>query len=140
MAVPKDVVTKSALRTLDFREGAHSSSLRLTIVFHPDLQRIGHWSHLGDWEAEDPQAIPSEVSIGRYFPQFSDRRNLEDEHVSRLACRLKPQRPKHTEGCFSLRIESAEHAEVRIGARGHAGFIADQEALVEVFRSGCRTA
>ena len=130
MAVPKDVVTKPALRTLDFREGAHSSSLRLTIVFHPDLQRIGHWSNLGDWEAERPETIPSEVSIGRYFPQFSDRRNLEDEHVSRLACRLKPKRPKHAEGCFSLRIESAEHAEVRVGAGGHAGFIADHESLV----------
>jgi DNA-binding NtrC family response regulator len=130
MAVSKNVVTKPVLRTIGLCEGGHSSTLRLTIVFHPDLARIGHWASLGAWDADRPETIPEEFSIGRHFPPFSDQRPLENLHVSRLACRLKPNTPKHAKGSFSLRVESAAHAEVRIGAQGHAGFIADHEALV----------
>ncbi|MDG1065245.1 MAG: sigma 54-interacting transcriptional regulator [Luminiphilus sp.] len=128
--MPQELVTRPALRTEDSNQGRFRTTLRLTIAFHPDLQRIGQWVNLCPWEAEYSETIPGELSVGRYFPEFSDRRNLEDNHVSRLACVLKPRRSQHPGGQLSLRIEAAAHADVRIGAAGQKGFIADHDALV----------
>lgn len=130
MAVPQELVTKPALRTGDSEEGSFRATLRLTIVFHPDLQRIGRWAELCTWEAERSDLIPDELQLGRYFPKFSDQRSLEDSYVSRLACLLHPKRSRHPDGYLSLRIEAAAHADVRIGAAGHKGLIADHDALV----------
>ena len=77
MAVPQELVTKPALRTGDPDEGCFPATLRLTIVFHPDLQRIGRWAELCTWEAERSDLIPDELQLGRYFPKFSDQRSLE---------------------------------------------------------------
>ena len=131
MAVPQELVTRPALRTGGRDQGRFRLTLRLTIVFHPDLQRIGHWANLCPWETESPEAIPGELSIGRYFPEFSDRRTLEDNYVSRLACVLTPKRSGYPDGHFSLRMEAVSHADVRIGAAGHKGFVADHDALVK---------
>ena len=46
MAVPQELVTKPPLRTGHSQEGGVGATLRLTIVFHPDLQRIGRWTDL----------------------------------------------------------------------------------------------
>ena len=58
MAVPQELVTRPALRTGGRDQGRFRLTLRLTIVFHPDLQRIGHWANLCPWETESPEAIP----------------------------------------------------------------------------------
>ena len=130
MAVPQELVTKPALRTGDPDEGCFPATLRLTIVFHPDLQRIGRWADLCAWEAERSDLILDELQLGRYFPKFSDQRSLEDSYVSRLACLLHPKRSRHPDGNLSLRIQAAAHADVRIGAARHKGVIADHDALV----------
>lgn len=131
MAVPQELVTKPALRTGELEREYSLPTLRLTIVFHPNLQRIGQWVDLCPWETGRPDALPGELSIGRYTPEFSDQRPLEDQYVSRLACLLTPKVSQHADGRLSLRLEAAAHAGVRIGAGGHKGFIADHEALVK---------
>ena len=130
MAVPQELVTKSPLRTGHSQEGSAGATLRLTIVFHPDLQRIGRWTDLCVWEAERPDLVPDELHLGRYFPEFSDQRSLEDGYVSRLACLLHPRRARHPDGYLSLRIEAAANADVRVGAAEHKGVIADHDALI----------
>ncbi len=68
----------------------HKQALRLSIVFHSDLARIGHYADLVEWrEGEAPRDFKGEV--GRLSPSFSDGLPVQEAHVSRssltLACR-----------------------------------------------------
>jgi len=103
--------------------------LRLTLVFHPDLQRIGQWLDLCPWDPERPDLLPREISLGRYTPVFSDGRPVEEQHTSRLALKAIPGLPRQPGAHASLRLEADDHADVRIGPGGHRAFIADHDAL-----------
>ena len=126
----KEYLTQPALRTTDTADGQGFPVLRLTIVFHPDLDRIGQWTDLCPWDPERPDRLPGEFALGRYSPEFGDGEPLANAYVSRLALRLRPRAPKQATGKPSLRLEADSTADVRIGANGHAAFIADHDALM----------
>lgn len=125
----KELRTQPALRTSPGAAHYSTPTLRLTIVFHPDLDRIGEWVDLCPWDPERPDSLPAEVSLGRNTPLFSDGRALENSHISRLALIARPGLPRQPGARASLRMEAHEHADVRIGSNRHAMFIADHDGL-----------
>lgn len=125
----EDFLTQPALRTLGDSPGRCSPTLRLTLVFHPDLERIGQWVDLCIWDPERPDLLPREICLGRYTPVFTDGRPIEEPHTSRLALKAAPVRPRQPGAAAGLRIEADDHADVRIGPSGHRTFIADPDAL-----------
>ncbi|MEE4202618.1 MAG: sigma 54-interacting transcriptional regulator [Halieaceae bacterium] len=63
-------------------------ALRLTIVFHPDISRIGQHSDLAEW-SHTASRPPLDLSIGRSAPIFSDGEALAEPHVSREALQVR---------------------------------------------------
>ena len=124
-----EFLTQPALRTTNKADREGFPVLRLTIAFHPDLDRIGQWTDLCTWDPQRPDRLPGECALGRYSPEFSDGKPLADAHVSRLAVLLRPRKPKQLTAKPSLRLEAESTADVRIGPNGHSAFIADHDAL-----------
>jgi transcriptional regulator of acetoin/glycerol metabolism len=62
-------------------------ALRLSIVFHPDITRIGQYSDLAEW-SHAASRPPVDLKIGRSAPIFSDGAALAEPHVSREALQV----------------------------------------------------
>ena len=76
--------TMAPLRSRESDQGHASARLRLTMVFHPDLTRIGASMKLGTINASGIMRLDAST-IGRNAPLFSDDLALDEPHVSRRA-------------------------------------------------------
>ena len=79
--------TRAPLRSRESDQGHAPAHLRLTVVFHPDLTRIGASMKLGTVDASGIMRLDASV-IGRNAPLFSDDLALDEPHVSRRALTL----------------------------------------------------
>lgn len=84
--------TRQALRSLDDTI-TEAWDLRLTVVFHPDLERLGASLSLGTWTG-DRGFLLSATVIGRNSPLLDDGKPLSEAHVSRRALGIS----KHSSG------------------------------------------
>ena len=75
--------TRQALRSLD-DTATEAWDLRLTVVFHPNLERLGASLSLGTW-AGDRGFLLSATVLGRNSPLLDDGKPLSEAHVSRRA-------------------------------------------------------
>ena len=76
--------TRAPLRSRKSDQGHASARLWLTMVFHPDLTRIGASMKLGTINASGIMRLDAST-IGRNAPLFSDDLALDEPHVSRRA-------------------------------------------------------
>ena len=84
--------TRQALRSLDVT-AIESWALRLTVVFHPDLERLGASLSLGTWTGDHGFLLSATV-MGRNSPLLDDGKPLSEAHVSRRALGIS----KHSSG------------------------------------------
>ena len=84
--------TRQALRSLGDTV-TEAWDLRLTVVFHPDLERIGASLSLGTW-AGDHGFVLSTTLLGRNSPSLDDDNPLSEAHISRRALGIS----KHSSG------------------------------------------
>ena len=84
--------TRQALRSLDDAT-TEAWDLRLTVVFHPDLERLGASLSLGIWTG-DAGFVLSATVLGRNSPALDDGKPLSEAHVSRRALGIS----KHSSG------------------------------------------
>ena len=76
--------TRAPLRSRESDQGHAPAHLWLTVVFHPDLTRIGASMRLGTIDAPGIMRLDASV-IGRNAPLFRDYPSLNEPHVSRRA-------------------------------------------------------
>ena len=76
--------TRAPLRSRKSDQVHAPAHLRLTVVFHPDLIRIGASMKLGAIDASGIIRLTASV-IGRNAPPLSDDLALDEPHVSRSA-------------------------------------------------------
>ena len=76
--------TRAPLQSRESDQGHASAHLRLTVVLHPDLTRIGASMKLGTVDASGIMRLDAS-DIGRNAPLFSDDLALDEPHVSRRA-------------------------------------------------------
>jgi hypothetical protein len=76
--------TRAPLRSRESSQVHAPAHLRLTVVFHPDLTRIGASMKLGTIDASGIMRLTASV-IGRNAPLFTDDLALDEPHVSRRA-------------------------------------------------------
>ena len=76
--------TGAPLRSRKSDQGHASAHLRLTMVFHPDLTRIGASMKLGTIDASGIMRLDASV-IGRHAPLFRDEPAFNEQHLSRRA-------------------------------------------------------
>ena len=100
--------TRAPLRTGELNQSVETLQLRLTVVFHPDLARIGASLKLGALNASGILHL-DETTLGRNAPLFEDGLGLSEPHISRRALMLK----HHVRG-LQLRNES-ENSYIRLG-------------------------
>ena len=84
--------TRQALRSLDVA-AIESWDLRLTVVFHPELERLGASLSLGTWTGDHGFVLSATV-MGRNSPLLDDGKPLSEAHVSRRALGIS----KHSSG------------------------------------------
>ena len=126
--------TAPALITQGHQKASYPWRLRLTVVFHPDWQRVGHFVDVLQWNDRCSMSKPLEV--GRFSPAFSDDRPLLEPHVSRSALKitLGPPNPEMLEGVHgavpSLRLRIPEGASGLIGPQELTQCVADPEQLL----------
>ena len=75
---------RAPLRSRESDQGHASAHLRLTMVFHPDLTRIGASMKLGTIDASGIMRLDASV-IGRHAPLFRDEPAFNEQHLSRRA-------------------------------------------------------
>ena len=76
--------TGAPLRSRESDQGHASAHLRLTMVFHPDLTRIGASMKLGTIDASGIMRLDASV-IGRHAPLCRDDPAFNEQHLSRRA-------------------------------------------------------
>ena len=76
--------TRAPLRSRKSDQGHASARLRLTIVFHPDLTRIGASMRLGTIDAPGIMRLDASV-IGRNAPLLADDPVVNEQQLSRRA-------------------------------------------------------
>ena len=76
--------TGAPLRSRESDQGHASAHLRLTMVFHPDLTRIGASMKLGTIDASGIMRLDASV-LDRNAPLFRDDPALNEQHLSRRA-------------------------------------------------------
>ena len=76
--------TGAPLRSRESDQGHASAHLRLTMVFHPDLTRIGASMKLGTIEASGIMRLDASV-LDRNAPLFREDPALNEQHLSRRA-------------------------------------------------------
>ena len=103
--------------------------LRMTVVFHPDLARIGQYVDLCPWDVRQPERLPGAIVVGRLSPILSDGQPLGDPHISRQAFTAQPKAIDQPGAYPGLRVEVCGDADVRIGREQHSRLIADNERL-----------
>ena len=74
--------TRAPLRTRESDQVHAPAHLRLKVVFHPDLTRIGASMKLGVVDASGVTRLDATV-IGRSAPLFRDDPALTEQHLSR---------------------------------------------------------
>lgn len=103
--------TRQPLRSLDDLATGQVWDLRLTLVFHPNLGRVGASLSLGSW-ASDGGFLLSATVLGRNSPEFSDLEPINDPYVSRRAMSIA----RHSTG---LKIQNlSEVSKLRLGPDG----------------------
>ena len=126
--MPQVQKTQLALRTQFGAQSQDFLALRLTIVYHPNTERIGAFANLLSWPAtvvkaeslllnEPPRAG---FTIGRQTPYFSDGLPLLEPHVSRAALRFSLERDM-------LRLTVVDGADGRIGAHAAQSLLVSPE-------------
>ncbi len=121
--------TRPAFRTVALSEEEGSYRLRLTLVFHPDLERIGAHTDLQTWPLDQPLKPLAGTVIGRHTPTLSDARSIDEPHVSRTALRIEQRYRTADLSSLSLRIEAGPSSDARIGAAGAADCFVDSREL-----------
>lgn len=76
--------TRAPLRSRKSDQGHASARLRLTMVFHPDLTRIGASMKLGTVDASGIMRLDASV-VGRNAPLLADDPVVNEQHLSRRA-------------------------------------------------------
>lgn len=76
--------TRAPLRTGELDQGATPLQLRLTVVFHPDRERIGASLKLGALNASGVLHLDATM-LGRNAPLLEDGSGLNEPHISRRA-------------------------------------------------------
>ena len=76
--------TRAPLRSRKSDQGHASARLRLTMVFHPDLTRIGASMKLGTIDASGIMRLDASV-IGRNAPLRADDPVVNEQYLSRPA-------------------------------------------------------
>ena len=76
--------TGAPLRSRESDQGHASAHLRLTMVFHPDLTRIGASMKLGTIDASGIMRLDASV-LDRNAPLFREDPALNEQHLSRRA-------------------------------------------------------
>lgn len=102
------LTTQAAMTTSQMPAAMPRRELLLTVVFHPDLSRIGAYASLCTRKISEPYPL-SNLLLGRHFPIFSDSEALGDNTINRQAIALSdtPQ---------GLQITAAKPgAQVKIG-------------------------
>lgn len=122
--------TQPAFRTVENGALRHRQRLRLTILWHPELNRIGRYADLCDWDRALSEAVKKPLLVGRNQPMFSDGQPLCDPHVSRQALSVSflqsPTMPlEHV-----LKVDADEHADVRMGPSQSASLLITEAELL----------
>ena len=99
--------TRAPLRSREADQGHSPAHLRLTVVFHPDLTRIGASMKLGTINASGLMRLDAST-IGRNAPLFSDDLALDEPHVSRRALTLS----HHARGLLLANASGASHCQL----------------------------
>ena len=99
--------TRAPLRSRESDQDHAPAHLRLTVVFHPDLTRIGASMKLGTIDASGVMRLVASV-IGRNAPLFSDDLALDEPHVSRRALRLS----RHARGLLLADASGVSHCQL----------------------------
>ena len=99
--------TRAPLRSRESDQDHAPAHLRLTVVFHPDLTRIGASMKLGTIDASGVMRLDASV-IGRNAPLFSDDLALDEPHVSRRALRLS----RHARGLLLADASGVSHCQL----------------------------
>jgi len=76
--------TRAPLRSRESDQDHAPAHLRLTVVFHPDLTRIGASMKLGTIDASGIMHLDASV-IGRPAPLFRDDPAFNEQYLSRRA-------------------------------------------------------
>ena len=76
--------TRAPLRSRESDQGHASAHLRLAVVFHPDLTRIGASMKLGTVDASGIMRLDASV-IGRNAPLLADDPVVHEQHLTRRA-------------------------------------------------------
>ena len=76
--------TRAPLRSRESDQVHDSAHLRLMVVFHADLTRIGASMTLGTIDASGIMRLDASV-IGRHAPLFRDEPAFNEQHLSRRA-------------------------------------------------------
>ena len=118
-------ITRPALRTVATSHAAGTYRLRLTIVFHPDLDRIGTYVDVHCWAIDKPLTVFPVLFLGRNEPLLSDNRALEDMHISRRALRIEQRHRATDVSGLSLSLQAVREADIRIGASGASECLVD---------------
>ena len=79
--------TRAPLRSEESDQGHAPAQLRLTVVFHPDLTRIGASMTLGTIDSSGVLRLETSV-VGRNAPLLTDDIPLDEPHISRRALKL----------------------------------------------------
>ena len=79
--------TRVPLRTGESDSEGYPRQLTLTVVFHPDLGRIGATMALGTLDSSGSLRLAA-TTVGRNAPTFVDGLPLSEPHVSRQALKL----------------------------------------------------
>ena len=99
--------TRVPLRTNEELEGGLNRQLMLTVVFHPDLTRIGASMTLGSTDSSGALRLVT-TTVGRQGPLLSDDKPLAEMHVSRRALKLK----HHARGVLLSDVSKASHLQL----------------------------
>jgi len=108
-------ITRPAFRTLESGKDQGQRYLRVTIVWHADLARIGHYADLYEWRKCCSDGQSGSIPIGRNQPEFSDGRAIDDLFVSREAVTITSLQAASMPLEHVLRIDANEHSDVRLG-------------------------
>ncbi len=120
--------TQPALRTEATSQSQDFFALRVTIVYHPNAERIGAFSDLLTWPATSVQGKSllinepprMRINIGRQTPCFSDSLPLLEPHVSRAALRFTLERDM-------LGLEVVGDADCRVGVHAAQSLVVSAE-------------
>jgi transcriptional regulator with GAF, ATPase, and Fis domain len=99
--------TRVPLRTNKELQEGINRQLMLTVVFHPDLTRIGASMTLGSTDSFGALRLVTSV-VGREAPLLSDDKPLDERHVSRRALKLK----HHARGVLISDTSAVSHLQL----------------------------